>query len=107
MSAVTNILISLKSGNITQVQAAAEIEDLIDLERVQLRDTFAGQALITCAAYSTAAVETWNPDDFAKHAYQVADAMLKVRQQATCAKSQTLAHYAEQAQMAKQEGSAV
>ncbi|RQO38638.1 hypothetical protein DBR37_01725 [Herminiimonas sp. KBW02] len=105
MSAVTNILTSFKHGAITQAQAAAEIEELIELERLQLRDEFAGKALITCAAYATADIETWNADDFAKHAYLVADAMLKARA-ATCAKSQTLAHYGEQARLAAREGGA-
>lgn len=101
MSAVTHILISLKSGSITQAQAAAEIEELIELERVQLLDIYAAAALtgiITgqsrhyCEASSS-------------QAFGYAEEMLKARQR-TCTKSQTLAHYGEQARLAAQEGGA-
>lgn len=103
MSAVLNILISLKHGNITQAQAAAEIEELIELERLQLRDTFAGQAMQGMCAHP----DTWGLGfgGIAEQMYLMADEALKARA-ATCTKSQTLAHYGEQARIAKLEGGA-
>lgn len=103
MSAVTNILISLKSGNITQAQAAAEIEELIELERLQLLDTFAGQALQGICAHH----DTWGEDilGVVARSWELANEMLKARA-STCAKSQTFAHYGEQARLAAQEGGA-
>lgn len=103
MSAVTNILTSFKHGAITQAQAAAEIEELIELERLQLRDTFAGQALKGICAHP----DTWGEKvgGIAVFSYELADEMLKVRA-ATCTKSQTLAHYGKQARLAAQEGGA-
>ncbi|MBF8177222.1 hypothetical protein [Herminiimonas contaminans] len=98
MSAVLNILMSLKHGSLTQAQAAAEIEELIELERVQLRDTFAQSALQGWLA-SFVGGETPNAQLTAKLCFEIADAMLEARA-ATCAKSQTLAHYGEQARIA-------
>lgn len=104
MTTVANILISLKHGSITQAQAAAEIEELIELGTVQLRDTFAGQALQGICAHH----DTWGEDilGVVARSWELANEMLKARQQ-LCTKSQTLAHYAEQALLAKQEGGAV
>jgi hypothetical protein len=44
-----------------------------------LRDYFAAKALSTVQAYSQEDVSTWSPEDFAKHAYALADAMLAAR----------------------------
>ena len=44
-----------------------------------LRDYLAAQALSTAAGYPAEDVATWSADDFAMHAYNVADAMLKYR----------------------------
>lgn len=49
------------------------------MQGMTLRDYFAAHALGTVTAYATADVETWEPSDFAKHAYVVADAMLAAR----------------------------
>jgi hypothetical protein len=46
---------------------------------MSLRDYFAAQALTTIPAYSGDDVNTWAPDDFARHAYSIADAMLAER----------------------------
>lgn len=100
MTTVAHILMSFKSGNITQAQAAAEIEELIELERVQLRDTFAVAALPALVAKATVHEHL---KDVPKEAFAIADAMLEVRA-ATCTKSQTLAHYGEQARLAAREG---
>lgn len=117
MSAVLNILISLKHGSLTQAQAAAEIEELIELERLQLRDTFAVSALTgliaepsiegsSATVTSLGKLSSGKPGSvFASAAYVLADAMLEARKE-TCTKSQTLAHYEEQARLAKQEGGA-
>lgn len=113
MSAVTHILISLKSRSITQAQAAAEIEELIELERVQLRDTFAAAAPIGVADANDAFYREHGRNARMQEMLDVlanlrglyADAMLKERA-ATCTKSQTLAHYGEQARLAAQEGGA-
>lgn len=45
-----------------------------------LRDYFAAKALHTISAYPPEDIATWSADDFAKHAYATADAMLKARQ---------------------------
>ena len=44
-----------------------------------LRDYFAAKALATVPAYSGEDVATWESSDFARHAYQIADAMLAER----------------------------
>ena len=44
-----------------------------------LRDDFAKSALATAAAYPHSDVATWEFYDFARHAYQLADAMLAER----------------------------
>lgn len=76
---IVALLVAFESRAVSLDAAVAEIEALIEIERVQLRDTFAGQALITAAAYSHADVTTWDAEDFAKHSYAVADAMLEAR----------------------------
>ena len=43
---------------------------------MSLRDYFAGAALTTALGYEKADIAMWSPSDFARHAYQVADAML-------------------------------
>ncbi|WP_261118956.1 hypothetical protein [Serratia ficaria] len=50
-------------------------------EGMSLRDYFAAQALSTASAYLEEDVATWSCDDFANHAYGIADAMLKARNQ--------------------------
>ncbi|MCK1788271.1 hypothetical protein L9Z73_29365 [Pseudomonas sp. TNT11] len=49
------------------------------LSGMTLRDYFAAKALSTVQAYSHEDVATWAPEDFAKHAYTLADAMLAAR----------------------------
>lgn len=49
------------------------------LSGMTLRDYFAAKALSTVHAYSHEDVSTWAPEDFAKHAYALADAMLAAR----------------------------
>lgn len=44
-----------------------------------LRDYFAAKALSTIAAYPSVDVSNWEPYDFARHAYQIADAMIAER----------------------------
>ena len=44
-----------------------------------LRDYFAAQALSTAVGYSDQDLSTWTPQDFARHAYALADAMLAER----------------------------
>lgn len=44
-----------------------------------LRDYFAAQALSTVSAYNAEDVTTWGAEDFAKHAYAIADAMIRER----------------------------
>lgn len=44
-----------------------------------LRDFFATAALGTVAAYPQEDTQHWTPDNFAAHAYEVADAMLRAR----------------------------
>lgn len=44
-----------------------------------LRDSFAIGALQTVSAYPAEDVSTWHADDFARHVYEIADAMLKER----------------------------
>ncbi|MDH1299709.1 hypothetical protein [Achromobacter sp. GD03932] len=46
---------------------------------MSLRDYFAAKALATAIGYSDQDLSTWAPEDFAKHAYQIADAMLAAR----------------------------
>ena len=48
-------------------------------EGMTLRDYFAAKALTTCLGYERADIAIWEPVDFARHAYQVADAMLMER----------------------------
>lgn len=49
------------------------------LSGMTLRDYFAAKALTTVPAYGHEDVATWAPEDFAKHAYAIADAMLATR----------------------------
>ncbi|MGS0735525.1 helix-turn-helix transcriptional regulator [Pseudomonas sp. GG8] len=49
------------------------------LQGLTLRDYFAAKALATASAYSSEDVATWDAEDFAKHAYSLADAMLAAR----------------------------
>lgn len=49
------------------------------LSGMTLRDYFAAKALATASAYSHEDVSTWSSEDFAKHAYALADAMLVAR----------------------------
>lgn len=44
-----------------------------------LRDYFAAKALETVVAYPQEDTQHWTPDNFAAHAYEVADAMLRAR----------------------------
>lgn len=44
-----------------------------------LRDYFAAKALATVCAYSIGDVQTWSVEDFARHVYEIADAMLVER----------------------------
>lgn len=46
-----------------------------------LRDAFAIAALSTVGGYSSADLETWSADSFARHAYAIADSMLRARDQ--------------------------
>ncbi|AYG07728.1 hypothetical protein D7M10_11785 [Pseudomonas fluorescens] len=46
---------------------------------MSLRDYFAAKALSTVPAYSQEDVTTWSAEDFARHAYALADAMLAAR----------------------------
>ena len=46
---------------------------------LSLRDYFAAKALATSIGYASQDLSTWAPEDFAKHAYQIADAMLAAR----------------------------
>lgn len=80
MSAINNILLSFKHGSITQAQAAAEIEELIELERVQLRDTFAGQALQGIVAHDPTFSKIYI-QQAADDSFSYADAMLVARKQ--------------------------
>ena len=50
-----------------------------DLSGMSLRDYFAAKVLSTVQAYAHEDVATWSPEDFAKHAYALADAMLAAR----------------------------
>ncbi len=76
------------------VYAMAAIEGVVDADEreraytkakaeavggMTLRDYFAGKALATIAGYASEDLSTWMPEDFANHAYTVADAMLKAR----------------------------
>lgn len=44
-----------------------------------LRDYFAAKALATASGYSGEDLATWSAEDFARHAYAIADAMLSIR----------------------------
>lgn len=44
-----------------------------------LRDYFAAKALETVVAYPQEDTQHWTPENFAAHAYEVADAMLRAR----------------------------
>lgn len=46
---------------------------------ILLRDYFAAMALQTISAYPPEDVATWSAEDFAKHVYATADAMLEER----------------------------
>lgn len=48
---------------------------------VTMRDYFAAKALSTICAYGCEDVASWTAEDFAKHAYGIADAMLAERAQ--------------------------
>lgn len=48
---------------------------------MSLRDYFAAKALDTVSAYSPEDVATWSAADFARHAYETADAMLSARKE--------------------------
>ncbi len=50
-------------------------------EGMSLRDYFAGKALTTAVGYGE--LGAWGYDDFAQHAYAIADAMLKERSKAS------------------------
>lgn len=75
---IAALLTSYKNGSVTQAEAVAEIESLIEVERIQLRDQFAGQylqgAIVT--AFGGAIL---NPPLIAAGAYAMADAMLEAR----------------------------
>lgn len=59
-----------------------KVVDVRDVSHgMSLRDYFAGKALATLSAYPVEDVAHWDAADFAKHAYEVADAMLAARSQ--------------------------
>jgi hypothetical protein len=60
-------------------QPATTTEAKRQLSGMSLRDYFAAKALATASAYGHEDVSTWAPEDFAKHAYAIADAMLASR----------------------------
>lgn len=60
-----------------QGQAVGEISKLKG--GMSLRDYFAAKALATASAYAAEDVATWDAEDFARHAYGIADAMLAAR----------------------------
>lgn len=47
---------------------------------MSLRDYFAAQALATTPGYASEDMATWGAEDFAKHVYAIADAMLAERE---------------------------
>lgn len=78
---IAALLTSFKHGSITQAEAVAEIESLIELERMQLRDEFAGRAMQGMAADAKKGPDTiyMNYPVVAREAYTIADAMLEAR----------------------------
>lgn len=46
---------------------------------MSLRDYFAAKALATASGYAADELSTWTAEDFARHAYAIADAMLAAR----------------------------
>ena len=60
-------------------QPATVEESKRQLSGMTLRDYFAAKALSAVQAYGQEDVATWSPEDFAKHAYALADAMLAAR----------------------------
>ncbi|KDB58408.1 hypothetical protein [Bordetella bronchiseptica] len=58
-----------------------------------LRDYFAAKALATASGYAADDLSTWSAEDFARHAYAIADAMLAARAaQSAISAAELLAH---------------
>ena len=55
------------------------LQDDPDFNGLSVRDYFAAKALATASGYAADDISTWTAEDFARHAYAIADAMLRVR----------------------------
>lgn len=81
---IEDIIAALLRGATTPEQAIADIQNHVDMERGDLREMFAAQALqgILAAHASAFAGRMVDADEISKKAFAFADAMLRARRAA-------------------------